>query len=72
MAIYGKLWGWTLARAHARTGGRVASASYLGNGARFQRGIVEFSSAYAEQNERDSRQFVGAAKRGWVDAEAGP
>jgi uncharacterized protein (DUF2252 family) len=53
LAIYGKLCGWTLARAHARSGDRVAIAAYLGHGASFDRAILEFSNAYAEQNERD-------------------
>ena len=47
MAVYGKLCGWTLARAHARSGDRIAIAAYLGNGDSFDRAIVEFSRAYA-------------------------
>ena len=43
MSVYGKLCGWTLARAHARSGDRIAIASYLGNGDRFDRAIVDFS-----------------------------
>ena len=53
MATYGKLCGWTLARAHARSGDWIAIAAYLGNGDSFDRAIVGFSKAYAEQNERD-------------------
>ena len=53
MATYGKLYGWTLAR-YARSGDRIAIASYLGNGDSFDRAIVEFSKAYADQNERDT------------------
>ena len=53
MATYGTLCGWTLARAHARSGDRIAIASYLGNGDSFDRAILEFSKGYAEQNERD-------------------
>jgi Uncharacterized protein conserved in bacteria (DUF2252) len=56
MATNGKLYGWTLARAHARSGDRIAIASYLGNGDSFDRAIVEFSKAYADQNERDSKR----------------
>ena len=51
MATYGKLCGWTLARAHARSGDRIAIAAYLGNGDSFDRAILEFSKAYAEQND---------------------
>ena len=42
-----------LARAHARSGDRVAIASYLGNGPTFDRAIAEFAETYADQNERD-------------------
>jgi Uncharacterized protein conserved in bacteria (DUF2252) len=62
MAFYGKLCGQTLARAHARSGDRIAIASYLGNANSFDRAIVEFSKAYAEQNERDYRRLVAAVK----------
>ena len=55
MATYGKLCGWTLARAHARSGDRIAIAAYLGNSDSFDRAIVEFSKAYAEQNDSDYR-----------------
>jgi uncharacterized protein (DUF2252 family) len=71
MAVYGKLCGWTLARAHARTGDRVAIAAYLGSGAVFDRAILEFSGSYAEQNERDYRQLVAAVKSGTVTAQDG-
>ncbi|MGO9749943.1 MAG: DUF2252 domain-containing protein [Solirubrobacteraceae bacterium] len=71
MAAYGKLCGWTLARAHARTGDRVAIASYLGNGPSFDRAVLDFSNAYAEQNERDYTQLVEAAKSGSIIAQAG-
>jgi Uncharacterized protein conserved in bacteria (DUF2252) len=53
MATYGRLCGWTLARAHARSGDRIAIAAYLGGGDVFDRAILAFSKAYAEQNERD-------------------
>ena len=70
-AAYGKLCGWTLARAHARSGDRVAIASYLGKNAIFDRAIVEFSHAYAEQNERDYREFVAAVESGRITAKTG-
>jgi uncharacterized protein (DUF2252 family) len=71
MAVYGKLCGWTLARAHARTGDRVAIAAYLGSGAGFDRAILEFSNAYADQNERDYQQLVAAVRSGTVTAQVG-
>ena len=71
MATYGTLCGWTLARAHARSGDRIAIASYLGNGDSFDRAILAFSKAYAEQNERDYQQLAAAVKSGRVIAETG-
>jgi len=53
LGLYGGLCGWTLARAHARSGDRIAIAAYLGSGASFDRAVLQFSNAYAEQNERD-------------------
>jgi uncharacterized protein (DUF2252 family) len=71
MATYGGLCGWTLARAHARSGDRIAIAAYLGNGDSFDRAILEFSMAYAEQNERDYQQLAAAVKSGRITAEEG-
>jgi uncharacterized protein (DUF2252 family) len=71
MATYGTLCGWTLARAHARSGDRIAIAAYLGNGDSFDRALVEFSKAYAEQNERDYQALNAAAKSGKIDARTG-
>jgi uncharacterized protein (DUF2252 family) len=71
MAAYGTLCGWTLARAHARSGDRIAIAAYLGNGDSFDRALVEFSKAYAEQNERDYQALNAAAKSGKIDAQTG-
>jgi uncharacterized protein (DUF2252 family) len=71
LAAYGRLCGWTLARAHARSGDRIAIAAYLGKGAAFDRAIVEFSRAYAEQNERDYRALEKAVKSGRITAETG-
>jgi uncharacterized protein (DUF2252 family) len=71
MAVYGRLCGWTLARAHARSGDRIAIASYLGNGPNFDRAILEFSHAYAEQNERDYQALVQAVDSGKIKAEKG-
>ena len=71
MATYGKLCGWTLARAHARSGDRIAIAAYLGNSDSFDRAIVEFSKAYADQNERDYQALAAAVKSGKITAETG-
>ncbi len=71
LAIYGRLCGWTLARAHARSGDRIAIAAYLGNGDTFDRAIVEFSTAYAEQNDRDYAELAAAVKSGRIIAEQG-
>ena len=71
MAAYGQLCGWTLARAHARSGDRIAMAAYLGKGATFDRAIVEFSHAYAEQNERDYKALAKAVESGRIVAETG-
>jgi uncharacterized protein (DUF2252 family) len=71
MAAYGRLCGWTLARAHARSGDRIAIAAYLGKGARFDRAIVEFSHAYAVQNESDYKALAKAVESGSVTAETG-
>jgi uncharacterized protein (DUF2252 family) len=71
MAAYGRLCGWTLARAHARSGDRIAIASYLGGANAFDRAILEFSRAYAEQNERDYNALVEAVKSSRVIAQTG-
>ena len=72
MAIYGRLCGWTLARAHARSGDRIAIASYLGSGDSFDRAILEFSKAYAEQNERDYQAARGGRQVGQDRRPDGP
>jgi uncharacterized protein (DUF2252 family) len=62
MAAYGRVCGATLARAHARSGDRIAIAAYLGSGTAFDRAILRFSEAYAEQNARDYAALVEAAR----------
>ena len=69
MAAYGRVCGATLARAHARSGDRVAMAAYLGSGTAFDRAILRFSEAYAEQNERDYAALVEAVRSGRVTAQ---
>jgi hypothetical protein len=53
LGIYAQLCGWTLARAHARSGDRIAIAAYLGSNDSFDRAIADFSRAYADQNDED-------------------
>jgi len=71
LATYGKLCGGTLARAHARSGDAIAISSYLGNGDSFDRALVEFSKAYAEQNERDYAELAKAVKASRIEAQTG-
>ncbi len=71
MTLYARLCGWTLARAHARSGDRIAIASYLGKGDVFDRAVAEFAEAYADQNERDYQALVNAVKTGRIQAQTG-
>jgi uncharacterized protein (DUF2252 family) len=71
LAVYGGLCGSTLARAHARSGDRIAIAAYLGSGTSFDRAILEFSNAYAEQNERDYQHLTAAVASGKIAAQTG-
>jgi hypothetical protein len=71
MATYGQLCGWTLARAHARSGDRIAIAAYLGHSASFDRAILEFCTAYAEQNARDYQRLTAAVASGELAAQTG-
>jgi len=71
LQMYGALCGWTLARAHARSGDRIAIASYLGGSDAFDRAIAKFAPAYADQNERDYHALVDAVKSGRIVAEQG-
>jgi uncharacterized protein (DUF2252 family) len=71
LALYGRLCGWTLARAHARSGDPIAIGAYLGAGTRFDRAILQFAGAYAEQNERDYQALAAAVEDGRIVAEVG-
>jgi uncharacterized protein (DUF2252 family) len=71
MRLYGQLCGWTLARAHARSGDRIAIASYLGGSDVFDKAITQFAAAYADQNERDFQSLVDAVASGRITAERG-
>jgi hypothetical protein len=71
MTAYGRMCGWTLARAHARSGDRVAIAGYLGSGTAFDEAIAAFAEAYADQNERDHRALADAVESGRIAASPG-
>jgi uncharacterized protein (DUF2252 family) len=71
MRLYGELCGWTLARAHARSGDRIAIAAYLGGSDKFDQAITQFADAYADQNERDYQALIDAVASGRITAERG-
>jgi len=71
MATYARLCGWTLARAHARSGDGAAIASYLGNGPNFDRAMATFAESYADQNEADYAALKRAVDDGRVPCQAG-
>jgi len=64
LAAWARLCGWTLARAHARSGDRVAIATYLGSIPTFDHAVARFASSYADQNERDVQAFRAAVDAG--------
>jgi hypothetical protein len=68
LSFYAGICGWTLARAHARSGDPVAIDAYLGGGKAFDRGIGDFCERYADQNDRDYEAFVAAIKSGRLEA----
>jgi hypothetical protein len=71
MELWGRMCGWTLARAHARSGDRIAIASYLGKSDAFDRAVADFSVAYADQNERDCQLLRDAVTSGRIGAQTG-
>jgi uncharacterized protein (DUF2252 family) len=71
LGIYAQLCGWTLARAHARSGDAVAIGSYLGASDTFAHALADFASAYAGQNDADHQALVDAIADGSVAAESG-
>jgi uncharacterized protein (DUF2252 family) len=71
LEAYARLCGGTLARAHARTGDRVAIAAYLGASDSFDRALARFAEAYADTSESDHRALVDAVRSGRVAAESG-
>ena len=71
LELYAGICGWTLARAHARSGDRVAIASYLGKSDVFDRAMADFAVAYADLNERDYAAMREAVSSGRLTAEEG-
>jgi uncharacterized protein (DUF2252 family) len=71
LAIYASLCGEALARAHARSGDRIAIAAYLGGGEAFDKALVRFAEAYADQNEVDYGRLAQAVADGEIEAERG-
>jgi uncharacterized protein (DUF2252 family) len=71
LQLYAALCGWTLARAHARSGDRIAIAAYLGGSDAFDKAIAKFATAYADQNERDHQALIDAVKSSRITAELG-
>ena len=71
MTDYGRLCGWTLARAHARTGDRIAIAAYLCGSDTFDQAVTDFGETYADQTERDHAALADAVASGRVQAQAG-
>ena len=68
MTMYARLCGWTLARAHARSGDRIALAAYLGGSPKFDQAIADFAETYADQNELDHAALQAAVKDGRAEA----
>ena len=69
MEVYARMCGWTLARAHARSGDSVAIGAYLGSGSAFDDAVADFSGLYADQNERDHALLVEAIESGRIESE---
>ena len=68
LELYARICGWTLARAHARSGDPLAICEYLGDDDAFDRSITQFSERYADQNEQDFQEFVKAVRSGRIEA----
>ncbi|WP_437977417.1 DUF2252 domain-containing protein [Sorangium sp. So ce295] len=68
LTTYGGLCGWTLARAHARSGDRIAIAAYLGKADTFDKAVAAFANAYADQTERDHQALAAAVRSGRIQA----
>jgi hypothetical protein len=71
MDVWGQMCGWTLARAHARSGDRIAIGAYLGKSDAFDAALTEFSSSYADTTEQDHARLLRAAEEGRITAHTG-
>jgi hypothetical protein len=71
MGLYAGLCGWTLARAHVRSGDRISLAAYLGRSDTFDNAIADFAETYADQNERDYDALAAAVASGRAEAQTG-
>jgi uncharacterized protein (DUF2252 family) len=71
LQIYGELCAWSLARAHARSGDRIAIDAYLGKSATFEQALADFAETYADVTEEDHRQLAEAVTAGRVPALTG-
>jgi uncharacterized protein (DUF2252 family) len=71
MDLYARLCGWTLARAHARSGDRITISAYLGKSTKFDNAIADFAETYADQNESDHAALAAAVDAGRVEAQSG-
>jgi uncharacterized protein (DUF2252 family) len=71
LEVYGEVCGWTLAKAHARSGDAIAISSYLGTGDVFDRAMASFAQSYADQNERDYKHAQDAVAAGRITADVG-
>jgi len=71
LTVYGRMCAWTLAKAHARSGDRIAISAYLGKGDAFDRAIADFGTAYADQNEKDYTALSEAVASGRIVAQPG-
>jgi uncharacterized protein (DUF2252 family) len=71
LTFYAQTCGWTMARAHARSGDPVALAVYLGASDAFDKSITDFSQRYADQNEQDYEEFIKAIRSGRIQAVEG-
>jgi uncharacterized protein (DUF2252 family) len=71
MGIYAGLCSWTLARAHACSGDRVAVGAYMGGSDKFDNAVADFAETYADQNERDHAELAAAVAAGRAEAQAG-
>ena len=71
LSLYAHACGWTLARAHARSGDPIAIAAYLGKSDKFDTSVTDFSERYADQNDRDYQAFAEAVRSGRLQAVEG-